>query len=412
MSGPLMYLGMWDARRDSRTLYADVAAALERDGARLDPATVAVWDHEHFSPAGEAGDLDYLEPNNGEGGLVQLDWSTGSVEGGGTAAWRRLNDAVAALVLAVRPTLATVSDEWPADGYLPDPDWDDASHLFWEGWVDLAGLTPQRRARFEELARRGLAAPLGPGLWWTANKPEVGPVELPRPLPLDPRRHPDYALAAEVYHAWTGRTAPEPEDTGPPVPLRFGRTTDLWFWSTDREQTQRRVFELLAPRGYESIYVDEGIEDDRWRPIMAVHELGFDQPVPNALADLRDVVAAAPMAWAALHRNNGMVLPGYAPSDDIVSGQVEHPWVSLDWIGADLPRLDAALAGCHREELAGGVLYVTDPALAPDTEFGPGWDDKDTRMARITAAAVILGVAQRRGIGLPPDNTEWGAVPL
>ena len=79
-----------------------------------------------------------------------------------------------------------------------------------------------------------------------------------------------------------------------------------------------------------------------------------------------------------------------------MTGVLVNPWVSRDWAGAELAELETALAGAHREELAGGVLWVTEPGLAdlPDAS----WADRDTRWDRLVDVAAILSrIAHRAG---------------
>jgi hypothetical protein len=100
-------------------------------------------------------------------------------------------------------------------------------------------------------------------------------------------------------------------------------------------------------------------------------------------------------SWAALQPAGGLAVPGMDP-DLPMTGVLVNPWVSRAWAGEALPELEAVFAGAHREEVADGVLWVTDVRLAdvPD----PSWGDDDTRWDRLVAAAEVLGrVARRSG---------------
>jgi hypothetical protein len=108
-----------------------------------------------------------------------------------------------------------------------------------------------------------------------------------------------------------------------------------------------------------------------------------------ALDLLRATVAAVKPSWAAVQPAGGLAVPGMDP-DLPMTGVLVNPWVSRSWAGEDgVARLDRVLAGAHREEVADGVLWVTDPRLA-DLPDG-SWADDDTRWERLVAAADLLG---------------------
>lgn len=117
--------------------------------------------------------------------------------------------------------------------------------------------------------------------------------------------------------------------------------------------------------------------------------------VAALIDDLRQTLGEIAPSWAGVQQRSGFIMPG--PDDNPQTaflGIVIHPW-----IGDALSEMDRALAGCHREEVADGILWITDPDLAPDSRFADDWYDPETRLERLSAAAMILGRVARQSIG-------------
>jgi hypothetical protein len=392
MTGPYLHVGLHDPDRDTATLrdatstYLLIAGAdVEPDGGRhrVGPGTALTGDD-------RGAWLEELPPGDGaegagSGGLVQLVVELGELEFEPPAAWRDLLLAALDVAAGVRPLIATVAVEEPPDA-LPDPDWRAAAGLLAAGWVDVPRLSSVRRLRFERLESSGLAVPYAGGLAWGLTA-VLHPGDAGRVAGIAP-----WVAAAAAYEAWTGRAAdPQPDvpppdaddDPAAPVP-------QVWWWSQgeDPEAVRARVADAVtAP-------VEARVDrsgDPGWQAVVA--DLGSGEAAA-ALDLLRGSVAAVKPSWAAVQPSGGLAVPGMDP-DLPMTGVLVNPWVSRAWAGDDdIAGLDHVLGGAHREEVADGVLWVTDPRLAdvPD----PSWADDDTRWDRLVEAADLLGRIARR----------------
>ena len=258
------------------------------------------------------------------------------------------------LVSGVRPLIATVAVEEPPDA-LPDPGWQAATGLLSAGWVDVERCSAVRRLRFERLAESGLAVPYGGGLAWGLTA-VVRPEDAARAAGIGP-----WVAAAAAYEAWTGRAADLEPDLPPPSPDEdpAAPVPQVWWWSQgeDPATVRSRVAGLL-PEPVEARVDTSG--DPGWQAVIADLERG---EAAAGLELLRSSVAGVRPSWAALQPAGGLAVPGMDP-DLPMTGVLVNPWVSREWAGDALPRLDRALSGAHREELGDGVLWVTDPRLA------------------------------------------------
>jgi hypothetical protein len=387
MSGPYLHVGLYDPDRDAAALREAARTYLLIAGADVEPVAGrwTVGPGTALTADDRGAWLEELpRDEDGDSGLMQLVAELGELEFAPPADWRDLLLGALDLVSGVRPLIATVAVEEPPDA-LPDPDWQAATGLLSAGWVDVERCSAVRRLRFERLAQSGLAVPYGGGLAWGLTA-VVRPEEAARAAGIGP-----WVAAAAAYEAWTGRAAdPEPdlpspspdEDPAAPVP-------QVWWWSQgeDPATVRSRVAGLL-PEPVEARVDTSG--DPGWQAVIADLERG---EAAAGLELLRSSVAGVRPSWAALQPAGGLAVPGMDP-DLPMTGVLVNPWVSREWAGAALPRLDRALSGAHREELGDGVLWVTDPRLAdlPDAS----WSDDDVRWERLVEAAEILGELARQ----------------
>lgn len=113
----------------------------------------------------------------------------------------------------------------------------------------------------------------------------------------------------------------------------------------------------------------------------------------SGLGALRRSAARVRPSWVALLPDSGDVVPGAVP-DEPATGVLRTVWVSRDWIPApELAALEEAVRGAYREEVAGGVLLVTDPRAA-DGVAGWGEDPRQWWPRVVDAAAVLARVAR------------------
>jgi len=377
VSAPYLHVGLYDPDRDGEALREAARVNLMLAGADVERADV--WEVRSGTPLAAGGRRAWLEvlPRDGAG-LVDVVVELGDLVLEPPEARHDLLLAALDLVGVVRPVLATVTVEEPPDG-LPDPGWPEASTLLVAGWVDPARAGAARRLRFERLAEAGVAVPYADGLAWGLDA-------VVRPgLPSRTAEAPAWVVAAAAYEAWTGREAELPQPGPPPRPDDdpTAAIPQLWWWSQaeDPDAVLARVGAAL-PDGVES-WVDPSGEPG-WQAVIT--NLGRGRAAAG-LDLLRDGVAAVRPSWAAVQPAGGLAVPGMDPSLPM-TGVLANPWVSREWAGAELPELEAALAGTHREEVGDGVLWVTDPRLAdlPDES----WSDDDVRWDRLVAVAAIL----------------------
>jgi len=398
MPGPLLYLGLWDAEVSSLGLLDRVCTHLAGAGATIERAHefgAVIRDFAPFVADGDTAGVHIIDPQGGPDGLLQVVTSIEDINGSPRPVWRPFLDQVLALVQAVNPALAVVAVEWPADD-LPDPDWESATMLFNTGWVNLSKCRLEQRAAFEDILRLGLASRLGDGVWWSIWD-DLNPEN-------EPNVHPQPLFLARVYEAWTGRK-PSPEQLDWPEPVTLSAEEmaprQLWFWSasTSVEILEQRVALAAKTRGLATKVSDFG-QLAPW-PIVISQFVPLGRSIEALLKDLRAIVGQIALSWAGVQPKSGFVMPGPDAQNPFLS-IVTHPWVSREWIGDELPRLEEALAGCHREELAAGILWITDPDLVPDGHFADDWYDAHERFERLIAAAEVLGQAARRSVGLEP----------
>jgi hypothetical protein len=389
-----MSIGFWSATDSPQELFTKLVKGLEVQGATVAMHTESsghVRDHSCFGPHDEAGDIEILDCSDGS--LVEIVWSIGAIDHGPWSAWKPVRDSVAPLIRSVRPTLAVVAEE-SSNRPLPDPDWTQAESLFAAGWVDIDTCAGVQRVAFLKLKDDGMCVDLNAGLWWNSWQ-GLGS----EAAAILPRRR---DLAAAVYQAWTGRVAPPPE----PVMEPSYTTEDLappqlWFWSHTRPASELSevVERAVHPRGL-SAYVWDFGQPSPW-PFAIAQFMPQGRSVDELLGDLRAALGEMSPSWAGLQPKGGFLMPG-PEVDHPAMAMIDHPWVRRSWIGSDLPRLETVLAGCHREDVAEGILWVTDPTLAPNSEFTEDWYDADERFERLSKAADILSQAARRSVGLAP----------
>jgi hypothetical protein len=195
------------------------------------------------------------------------------------------------------------------------------------------------------------------------------------------------ALAAAVFEAWTGRAVPPPADD-PEAPAADAVVPEVWWWTPDADPEAllgRVSAELPEPV---KAYVGPG--EPGWQPVVCELAPGA---APQGLDLVRRTAATVAASWVALQPSGGLAVPGFDPELPM-TGVLVNPWVSRSWAGDALPELEAAFTGAYREEVADGVLWVTDARLAPVPD--PTWTDDDTRWARLVTAADVLSRAARR----------------
>jgi hypothetical protein len=378
VSAPYLHVGLYDPDRGGEILREAARVHLVLAGADVEPAEGA-WAVRAGTPLAAGGRGAWLTvlPAGGAG-LVDVVVELGDLAPEPPRGRRDLLLAVLDLVGGVRPVLATVAVEEPPDG-LPDLRWPEASTLLVAGWVDPARAGAARRLRFERLAEAGVAVPYAGGLAWGLDD-ALRPGEPSRTADAPP-----WAVAAAAYEAWTGTEAELPQPGPPPRPDDdpVAAIPQLWWWSQGEDPGDVRERVVAAvPAGVESWVDPSG--DPGWQAVIT--NLGHGRAAAG-LDLLRDAVAAVRPSWAAVQPAGGLAVPGMDPSLP-VTGVLANPWVSREWAGADLPELEDALAGTHREEVGDGVLWVTDPGLAdlPD----PSWAGDAVRWDRLVAVAAIL----------------------
>lgn len=378
MSAPYLHVGLYDPERDGAALREAARVHLMLAGADVGSAD-GVWEVRSGTPLAAGGRRAWLEVlPAGDAGLVDVVVELGDVVLEPAEALREVLLAALDLVGGVRPVLATLAVEEPPDG-LPDPGWPEASALLVAGWVDPARAGAARRLRFGRLAEAGVAVPYADGLAWGLDA-AVRPGEPSRTADAPP-----WVVAAAAYEAWTGREAELPQPGPPPRPEDdpVAAIPQLWWWSQaeDPDAVRARVAAAL-PAGVESWVDPSG--DPGWQAVIT--NLGHGRAAAG-LDLLRDAVAAVRPSWAAVQPAGGLAVPGMDPGLP-TTGVLANPWVSRAWAGTELPELEDALAGTHREEVGDGVLWVTDPRLAdlPDES----WAHDDVRWDRLVAVAAIL----------------------
>jgi hypothetical protein len=376
MTAPYLHLGFYDPHRDAESVREAARVYLMVAGADVGPPDWRLGPGTALAADGRPATLELVAP-----GLAQLVVSLGELEGAPPDAWVAVYAAALELAAGVRPVIATIAVEEPPEGIVA-PSWPDASRLFEAGWADPERLGPAQRLRFDALVTAGVVLPYGGGLAWGVDE-VLRPGAPPR---QDWRRR--RALAAAVFEAWTGRAVPPPADSVAAAPDAV--VPEVWWWTPDADPEAllgRVSAELPAPV---KAYLGPG--EPGWQPVVC-------ELTPGAAAQGLDLVrrtaATVSASWVALQPSGGLAVPGFDPSLPM-TGVLVNPWVSRPWAGSALPELESAFAGAHREELADGVLWVTDARLAdvPDRS----WADDATRWDRLVAAAEVLsGIARRTG---------------
>jgi hypothetical protein len=416
--GPLWSLGLWTADLSVAELVDHTVVALHATGVTTVRSGTTSDGHALIEltskqlPSSPPGGVTVAELPVHIGALVEVCVSGAKVDGAPVAMARRLAGALAGVVLAVRPALATLSVEHPP-APLPYPDSDEAWGLFVAGWVDPAQCNDSQVAAFERLRDRGRAWPWGEGLWWSG-------AELLCPDALTAAHDWDRGISEQAYECWmrgvrepwaekvvdshvdagggspasSGRAGLEEGSyAAPGLPAVMSAPPQLWFWSAEAapEALAERVRHWLEDDGF---VVWTGPEQDpRWRPVVATAP--SDMALAEALEALRTVAGEVACDWAGLHPEGWLAVPGLDPTNP-ATGIVAHVWVRDEWLGPDAAALRAAMPGAHHEVVADGVLWVTSPALAPDVD--PSWSDHDVRFDRWVAAATVLAAAARRTV--------------
>jgi hypothetical protein len=270
---------------------------------------------------------------------------------------------------------------------VPDPPPQLSELLFNVGWVDPNRLDERQRRAFDQALQHGPRADVAGGWWWS------GDASLD---PLGRTAEDPPGLARAVYGAWTGRPAPAPaEEEGWPSDMPTG-LPELWFWSAERDEEELAadVWEWAVSEGVPPESIGVGLNGEPgWFPVVV--DLDPDADLTAGLDRLRRAVAAVRPSWAALLPESGIAVPGLTP--DIPStGVVPNVWVSAAWMPDEArAHLDTVLDGAHREEITGGVLWVTDPELVPDGRFADWCYDPAAKWDRLVDAASILAITAR-----------------
>jgi hypothetical protein len=383
----LRYVGLWDPDRDDAALLDACAAALERAGApvrRLAADGGLVTRYRPLAPRGELV-VRPARPRDaaGSGGLAQFTVDVDQVDAGGPRAWAALREALVRLAGDVRPLVLVCPVELGVD-QLPEPPAEDAEEYFRTGWADLGRLPAWAGAL------GGVGDPVeGGGRWWSDDARlagDAGPV-------ADGR-----ALSRRLYAAWVRAAQPPPaadRTVPPPLPPR----PRVWFWDADRDEDALSDAVVDWSDGPEQAGLPArtvrigNTGEPGWYPVELVP--GADVPVAASLDMLRAAVAAVRPSWAALLPDAGFAVPGLDPAVP-ASGIVWNVWASTGWLGSErTARLRTALDGAHREEFAGGTLYVVQPGLVPGAHLAPWCADPPARTDHLVEAAAILAEAAR-----------------
>lgn len=388
MGAPYMWIGIWDPDADDLTLLEKCGDSLQRAGARVRTergpgggVSVGVSRYKALAEPGETVEITASRPDGGEGGLVEFVVSCDYFDSAGVSdpvAWGRFREALARLIADVRPLIVVCPVECAVDE-LPDPPEDAAYDLFQTGWVDPTRLAPSQRSAFARALDGGPKAELAGGWWWSEY------------APLDPggrgSENSD-TLSQALYEAWTGRGVGAREVPTADLDLPMA-LTEVWLWSSERDE---RELVRQAVAWATSVKVDvEGIAvgpngEPGLFPVTVELEAG-DQ---RGIELVRRIAADLGPSWVAFMPESGLAVPGLTP--EIPStGVLFNFWVADAWIGADaLGELDSILAGAHRETLAGGTLFVTDPSTLLDGRFADWCRDPAARWDRLVDAAAVL----------------------
>lgn len=389
MGAPYMWIGIWDPDMDDATMLEKCGDSLRRAGARVRTErgasgglSVEVSRYDAFAEPGEVVGITASRSVEGSGGLVEFVVSWEYFDTGGRVAaplaWARFREALAQLIADVRPLIVVCPVECAVDE-LPDPPAEAAYDLFQTGWVDPTRLAPSQRSAFARVLEGGPRSELVGGWWWSDY------------APLDPggRGSDDSeALSQALYEAWTGRGV---VGRGVPtadldLPLAL---TEVWLWSSERNEREllRETADWAASKNVdvEGIAVGPNGEPGFF-PITVELEAGDKRGIELVRRMASDLRAS----WVAFMPESGLAVPGLTP--DIPStGVLFNFWVADAWIGVDaLGELDDILAGAHRETLADGTLFVTDPSTLPDGRFADWCRDPAARWDRLVDAAAVL----------------------
>lgn len=398
--GVYIYLTLWDPQRSDEELLVAAWKWLERSGARGMPMdfgespVIRLWNAPPFLEPGSQTRL-AVEEGDHPGGQVTLNvdefWvchvarehrqPRAEVERLQADRYAAFYVAVDRMLEVVRPFLAAWPAEVPVDE-MPTLD-DDGSTVLTEGWVDVDRLDSVRREALAGVLGDALV-PVGGGWRWTrvsdGRAKQIGDVLAGR---LPPRAVPE---------------ADGADDERADIPPFF----DLVFWAADRsdEQLLADVAAWAAAEGLSDDQVELSDQGDGpgWLPVRVdlfeFEELSwdrFDDLLAAGLDMLRRAAAAVRPSWIGLSPGPGFLVPG--SFRDEFTGYLGDVWVRRSWVGDELlSELDAVADGAYREEVADGVLLVTEPGWAG---VSIEWSDPDERIDRLQEVIEVLARAAR-----------------
>jgi hypothetical protein len=191
-----------------------------------------------------------------------------------------------------------------------------------------------------------------------------------------------------VYEAWTGRRVTPALSSPADLDLPLART-EVWLWSSVRGE--RDLLRETVEWATASDAPVEGIEiGPNGEPGLLPVTIEFAAGDVRGIEMVRQIAMEIAPSWVAFMPESGLAVPGLTP--EIPStGVLSNFWVADEWIGVEaLAQLDRILSGAHRETLASGTLFVTDPSTMSDGVFADWCRDPAARWDRLVDAAAVL----------------------
>lgn len=352
MTSPSVVVGMWDSERSSRELLADLCQALRALGAQFTSEGDSFATFSGVVPLDIDGvdvTIETHRPNNDAGGLLDMSIAASELDVEPPEKWWPLRDALVEIILAVDPVIANIAiDVLPYE--LPDVSWEEAQTLFASGWVNLDHCTPVQRQSFLEHHERGFGTKVGHGLWWGTED-----------FALQQEALPPGENQALAYSAWMQTTPPADRQPAAETPAEIQiAPPQLWFWRPDLnvDKVGRLVAKTVEPLG-----LDHAILWDQYGPAWATAVVWLNDFGPEELRIWQKLIELIQPAWAGVLPLGTDIAVGYPTGEFTVTTPITELWVDHDWIRDSLGELDGLLSRGQRQEILGGVRWVTHTSL-------------------------------------------------